>query len=59
MEAMCQTELSPELCLQLAENMLIIKKIVGRAQKPLMSKTLLRCQVVRKTRKETCKEALG
>ena len=40
MEAMCQTELSPEVCLRLAENTLIIKKIVGRAQKPLMSKTL-------------------
>ena len=41
METVCQTELSPELCSRLAENTLIIKKeIVGRAQKPLMAKTL-------------------
>ena len=40
MVALCQTELSPELCSRLAKNTLIIKKIVERAQQPLMSKTL-------------------
>ena len=56
MEAVCQTELSPELCSRHAENTLIIKNVlIGRKKTFNVEDTfidVLTFQVVRKTRKE-------